>query len=422
MSNVEDGDAEEQTRQIWRKNVPYLYDVMMTKELAWPTLTVEWLPERRYDADKECNVHRLLIGTHTGGEETNHVIVAEVYLPPQPERLNMKLYDSATEEVGGYNRTDACVALKAETGADGKIYDKAKVRLVHEAEVLTARGCPQNPNVLATKPGGTSDVLVFDLRLHFWDPKQSTECTPNLRLQNQRKDGEGSALAWSPWKEGLLATSGSDGGIDFYDLEHAVSSSEEGVRPRDAAMRHHHGALVEDVAFHLHDPHILGSASDDKIAALWDTRPAVSQAALQLPHEDEVNSIAFTPFNPLVVVTGCSNGTAAVWDLRRPKEALHTFSLHAGPVYKVRFAPFHETVLASAGADGRVLLWDLAKIGEPAIDGLPAALLFAHDGHMSPINDIGWGPHAGDEWLMASASENNRLHIWRLADRLRRHS
>lgn len=36
------------------------------------------------------------------------------------ERLNMKLYDSATEEVGGYNRTDACVALKAETGADGK--------------------------------------------------------------------------------------------------------------------------------------------------------------------------------------------------------------------------------------------------------------------------------------------------------------
>jgi len=124
MSNVEDGDAEEQTRQIWRKNVPYLYDVMMTKELAWPTLTVEWLPERRYDADKECNVHRLLIGTHTGGEETNHVIVAEVYLPPQPERLNMKLYDSATEEVGGYNRTDACVALKAETGADGKIYDK----------------------------------------------------------------------------------------------------------------------------------------------------------------------------------------------------------------------------------------------------------------------------------------------------------
>eukprot|EP00667_Euglena_gracilis_P028251 EG_transcript_35806 len=166
------GDKEEWRHQVWKKNAPYQYDVIMTKELVWPTLTVEWLPERRYDAEKECHVHRLLLGTHTSGQEVDHVIITDVHLPPQPEQLNMKRYDPLTEEVGGYGQTDARIAIKSEVGADGQSRDKARIMLVHEAEVLAARGCPRNPHVVATKPGRSSDVLVFDLRQHFWDPKQ----------------------------------------------------------------------------------------------------------------------------------------------------------------------------------------------------------------------------------------------------------
>lgn len=31
--------------KIWKKNSPFLYDMVMTHALEWPSLTVQWLPE-----------------------------------------------------------------------------------------------------------------------------------------------------------------------------------------------------------------------------------------------------------------------------------------------------------------------------------------------------------------------------------------
>jgi histone-binding protein RBBP4 len=30
--------------KIWKKNSPFLYDLVMTNALDWPSLTVQWLP------------------------------------------------------------------------------------------------------------------------------------------------------------------------------------------------------------------------------------------------------------------------------------------------------------------------------------------------------------------------------------------
>ena len=30
--------------KVWKKNTPFLYDVVMTHALEWPSLTCEWLP------------------------------------------------------------------------------------------------------------------------------------------------------------------------------------------------------------------------------------------------------------------------------------------------------------------------------------------------------------------------------------------
>jgi hypothetical protein len=32
--------------RIWKKNVPFLYDMVITHELEWPSLTVQWMPEK----------------------------------------------------------------------------------------------------------------------------------------------------------------------------------------------------------------------------------------------------------------------------------------------------------------------------------------------------------------------------------------
>ena len=39
--------------KIWKKNTPFLYDLVMTHALEWPSLTVQWLPDvTRYEIQK----------------------------------------------------------------------------------------------------------------------------------------------------------------------------------------------------------------------------------------------------------------------------------------------------------------------------------------------------------------------------------
>ncbi|CDR13974.1 unnamed protein product, partial [Oncorhynchus mykiss] len=41
--------------KIWKKNTPFLYDLVMTHALEWPSLTVQWLPDvNRYSS--QCYV------------------------------------------------------------------------------------------------------------------------------------------------------------------------------------------------------------------------------------------------------------------------------------------------------------------------------------------------------------------------------
>ena len=40
--------------KIWKKNTPFLYDLVMTHALEWPSLTAQWLPDvTRYSV--KCN-------------------------------------------------------------------------------------------------------------------------------------------------------------------------------------------------------------------------------------------------------------------------------------------------------------------------------------------------------------------------------
>lgn len=31
--------------KVWKKNTPFLYDLVTTQSLEWPSLTVQWLPD-----------------------------------------------------------------------------------------------------------------------------------------------------------------------------------------------------------------------------------------------------------------------------------------------------------------------------------------------------------------------------------------
>ena len=51
---MEDQDEEKMAEKIineeyktWKKNAPFLYDMMLSTALEWPTLTTQWLPDKQ---------------------------------------------------------------------------------------------------------------------------------------------------------------------------------------------------------------------------------------------------------------------------------------------------------------------------------------------------------------------------------------
>lgn len=67
--------------KIWKKNTPFLYDLVVTKALEWPSLTCQWLPTKRERTGGEYSVEKLILGTHTSDGEQNHLMIAEVRIP-----------------------------------------------------------------------------------------------------------------------------------------------------------------------------------------------------------------------------------------------------------------------------------------------------------------------------------------------------
>lgn len=83
--------------KIWKKNTPFLYDLVMTHALEWPSLTAQWLPDVTRPEGKDYSLHRLVLGTHTSDEQ-NHLLIASVQLPNDNAQFDATHYDS---EKGG---------------------------------------------------------------------------------------------------------------------------------------------------------------------------------------------------------------------------------------------------------------------------------------------------------------------------------
>ena len=72
--------------KIWKKNTPFLFDLVMTHALELPSLTGQWLPDVTRPEGKDYSVHRLILGTHTSDEQ-NHLLIASVQLPNEDAKM-----------------------------------------------------------------------------------------------------------------------------------------------------------------------------------------------------------------------------------------------------------------------------------------------------------------------------------------------
>lgn len=199
-------------------------DKVVTHALDWPSLTVQWFPDKetlvspsplavclhtRYSAttiyspaDKDYTVHRLLLGTHTSDSDKNYLHIATVKLPKPGNSLKEEGYD---ESRGGEYRLSLCVGYKmisasyvnyTEIGSHTDTGPRVKITqsITHPGEVNRARYMPQNPDLIATKTSA-GDVLVFDRTKHSNFPKDD-EIRAQITLKGHTKEGYG--MSWNP--------------------------------------------------------------------------------------------------------------------------------------------------------------------------------------------------------------------------------
>ncbi|KAJ7363702.1 retinoblastoma binding protein [Desmophyllum pertusum] len=387
--------------KIWKKNTPFLYDLVMTHALEWPSLTVQWLPDVTKPEGKDYSVHRIILGTHTSDEQ-NHLVIASVQVPNDDAQLDTSHYDSEKGEFGGFG------------SVSGKI--EIEIKINHEGEVNRARYMPQNPCIIATKTP-TADVLVFDYTKHPSKPDPNGECRPDIRLKGHTKEGYG--LSWNPNLNGNLLSASDDYTVCLWDISNIAKEAKtmEALRVFNG-----HTAVVEDVSWHLLHESLFGSVADDHKLMIWDTRTTNSSKATHTvdAHTAEVNCLSFNPYSEFILATGSADKTVALWDLRNLRLKLHSFESHKDEIFQVQWSPHNETILASSGTDRRLHVWDLSKIGEEqssedAEDG-PPELLFIHGGHTAKISDFTWNPN--EPWVICSVSEDNIMQVWQMAENI----
>lgn len=396
--------------KIWKKNTPFIYDVVMTHALEWPSLTVEWLPDKVTPQGQDFSIQRLILGTHTSDNEQNHLMIAEVRLPLEDTEIDARSYNGS-----GTGKSDEKTECGGFGGATGKV--EVIQQINHDGEVNRARYMPQNPNLIATKSSGC-DVFLFDKTNHPSKPNKNGVCTPDLILKGHTKEGYG--LSWNPIVEGQLCSGSDDKAVCVWDVSQGSKTQNE-LQPIAKFMGHED--VVEDVAWHTHNSNWLGSCGDDRAVYIWDMRASdKNKAHYAIPdaHKREVNCLSFNPFSEYLLLTGSADRTVGLWDIRNLKLKLHSFETHLDQVYGVSWAPFSETIMASCGADRRVNVWDLSKIGEEqdpedAEDG-PPELFFIHGGHTDKVADFSW--NANDDWVMASVADDNVLQIWQMAENI----
>lgn len=388
--------------KIWKKNAPYLYDLVVTHALEWPSLTVQWFPDVERPTGKNYHLKRLLLGTHTSDNEQNYLQIATVQLPNGEEQVDADKFDEERGEFGGHLGSGAGQACRI------TIVQK----IPHEGEVNRARFMPQNPCVIGTKTV-SGQVHIFDYTKHPSMPAANATVNPDLRLVGQT--GEGFGLAWSPLEKGLILSASSDQTVCLWDIQQGNKTNKT-LNP--LAVFKGHEAFVEDVAWSTINADLFASVGDDRVLAVWDKRnTAQPQHSVRDAHQAEINCVAFCPGNGNLLATGSADRNVSLWDLRNLKSPLHSLVQSSDEVLQLQWSPHVDSILASSGADRRVHVWDLDKIGQPqsaedAEDG-PPELLFIHGGHTNRVPDFCWDPNT--PWLMCSIAEDNICQIWQMS-------
>ncbi|CCH58502.1 hypothetical protein TBLA_0A07120 [Henningerozyma blattae CBS 6284] len=374
----------DQEYELWKSNVPLLYDFVSETKLVWPSLTVEWLPSNE-TTNLPSNEQRLLLGTHTSGEEQNYLKIAEITLPDQI--INEKTEDNSDKHV------------------------KSNIRIIkkfkHELEVTRAHYMPQDSTIIATI-NGDGTVFIYDTSI---DENQSNPIIS--KLSHHKENGYG--LAFNPLDKGKLLSSSDDGSVAYWNIQKSIP-----------LLTLQETSIINDVRWNQFNQNLFGYVTESSCLNLKDVRNNNNDLKIVSNHDIKTpsafNAMAFSFHSEYLMAASGEDSLIYLYDTRNLNQPLHYMRGHEDSVTSLDFHALNDGIVISGGSDKRVAVWDLKQIGQEQTsdeieDGDVPELLMIHAGHRSPINDFSMSNNLN--WLCASIEEDNIVQVWKMNNSLR---
>ncbi|XP_077301455.1 uncharacterized protein LOC143922072 [Arctopsyche grandis] len=356
----------EESFEIWKKNVPHLYDLVYTNSLTYYTPFVQWFPDvQRVDNSK--SIQRILMTTLADGQEADQLLLAQISFP-----------DTVDED--SLNNADI----------DFKITQSIPLPI----DSNRCKYCPLATNIIACRTE-KADVLIYDYTKHS---SHNSNKAPD-GIMKGHTDG-GFAIDWNQLRFGQLVTGGRDFLVNLFDINRGLISSKK-----------YHEGVVNDVSFSCFDPNVFCSVSDDLKIALCDSRTIENAMVLEKAHLKSIECCSFSPFRSELLATGSSDASIKIWDIRSLETPLYVLRGHGDDIVNCKWSPHYESILASCSKDKKVIVWDLNK--SQIIDGETSPeMFFVHGGHIRGVDDLDWNP--AEPMEIASVSTDATLQVWKI--------
>ncbi|KAK2956270.1 putative Histone acetyltransferase type B subunit 2 [Blattamonas nauphoetae] len=411
---MEDSDIETKptVRTLqWIRNIPSLYDILITTKTEWPSLTCQFVPGASYDnGDLKCSI---LSGTQTSGQEPNVLYLTSYNCQKTVETKAERNTTTSPSKP----TTDPRITVTSSLTFDGDVN-----------KILFHPKIPSTVSILSSS--GVVNMMDY---------------TPNFRPPSLTRtfhglDGEGFGLSWNKVITNRICAASVTGMVCVWSQDQQndepLQSFSSKIPTSCCEWNPEHGNIIacgmDGGVCHLND--LLTSCKT----------PAITIA---LQQQSDINSISFNqhPSMSHLLLIGAENGSISLWDTRNTQRALHNFPYHTERITDLSWAPYlppslvssshaHEgsSIFVSASADCNISLWDCELIGQDSSADSPPKMkppeqIFVHYGHLAPVNTVGWWPvpfpkkqtDSAPEtepspypYIFVSTDSENGCHIW----------
>ncbi len=454
---------------IWKKNTPYLYDVLVSHDLEWPSLTCQFLPHQINT--KSHTQHKLLLGTHTSNDEMNQLLLTQIYLPknnaviqkdkhyPIKKKEEVLIVANGDEHDNNNNNntmditdenknTSTLKCIKGGYGGVQAMY-KAEVKINHPGSINIARYMPQEPLIIATKSGGitTSKKMNTDNNenkkiIIEEEEEQDISTTTTATTDENKVDDDDDVIIDEEHDDNTTTTTTIDPNVYIFHIGKHPSTPIDIHTTRPEMILKGHQSSGYALAWSHITKGMLLSASDDGTICLYqipvqdikggDKETIVVDKPFKRmcnAHNGVINDVQWHSVHPSLFGTVGDDSTINIWNytmatnitpennddeenIDNLKPIIHLENQHNNKeINCIQFNSFNQYIFATGGADNHINIWDIRScVGTSNKNVMPLHIL---KNHTDAIYSIRFSPH--DEYTLASSGNDRKVIMWDLS-------